>query len=642
MNKFNNLSKKGKIVVISVVVFVFLLLGGTLAWLEWSSEINAIVNGRGCAPEIVFKGGSTVNGVGLRPVSSYKNGLRKDINVNLDNLCDNDTATMDLYLKLDVFPTELAEESFVWALYKVNGNSENLINSGNFAGKVQGDTIELTDNTEVVTGNISTYRLYIYIDGSIDNPNSMQNKTFKFNLYGQGRDAIYNEYTMKRVWNTSSTYSFRYSPIKANQVKSITFTKKSEMPIDVPEENTMDVSSVANSGDVVMWWIENDTSTDGTTTLYDVYVGSKSLPVKANTSAYRMFSYLSNCESIDLTNFDTSKVTTMESMFADYSSLSSLDLSSFNTSSVTDMTRMFSNCSSLTTLDLSSFNTTKVTSMAGMFYNCSKLVDLDISSFNTSNVTNMSNMFFNCIDLTTLDVSSFDTSNVTNMSNMFFDCSGLTTLDLSSFDTSNVTNMIQMFYNCSSLTTLDLSSFDTSSVTNMSNMFSSCRGLTTLDLSSFDTIKVTTMGYMFNNCSGLTTLDLSSFDTSKVTNMSWMFGNCSSILTTLDLSSFDTSNVTDMSYMFSSCSRLITLDLSSFDTSNVTNMTQMFYNCRSLTTLNLSSFDFTNVTSSNAGMNGVNSTCNITVKDCTQYKLFTDNWGSKTGLHTINNDNCSV
>ena len=38
MNRINNLSKKGKILLISIVVFVFLLIGGTLAWLEWDSE----------------------------------------------------------------------------------------------------------------------------------------------------------------------------------------------------------------------------------------------------------------------------------------------------------------------------------------------------------------------------------------------------------------------------------------------------------------------------------------------------------------------------------------------------------------------------------------------------------------------------
>jgi len=42
MKKIKNLSKKGKIIVILVIGMV-LLLGGTLAWLEWSSDINAFV-----------------------------------------------------------------------------------------------------------------------------------------------------------------------------------------------------------------------------------------------------------------------------------------------------------------------------------------------------------------------------------------------------------------------------------------------------------------------------------------------------------------------------------------------------------------------------------------------------------------------
>lgn len=77
MNKIKNLSKKSKIIVISIVVFVLLLIGGTLAWLEWSSEINALVNGRVCAPEIVFLGGSTINGNGIRPTVNKENGLKK-------------------------------------------------------------------------------------------------------------------------------------------------------------------------------------------------------------------------------------------------------------------------------------------------------------------------------------------------------------------------------------------------------------------------------------------------------------------------------------------------------------------------------------------------------------------------------------
>ena len=227
-------------------------------------------------------------------------------------------------------------------------------------------------------------------------------------------------------------------------------------------------------------------------------------------------------------------------------------------------------------LDLSNFNTSQVTSMYSMFLDMFYLTTLNLSSFDTSNVTNMSYMFYGMSNLTTLDLSSFNTSKVIDMSGMFFYIYNLTTLDLSNFDTSNVTNMEAMFNHMPELTSLDLSNFDTSKVTDMSAMFFNTSNLTTLNLSNFDTSKVTDMGSMFYGTSNLTTLNLSSFDTSNVTNMSYMFYGMSN-LTTLNLSSFNTSNVTDMSCMFSGMPNLITLDISNFDTSQVTSMYGMFY-----------------------------------------------------------------
>ena len=98
-----------------------------------------------------------------------------------------------------------------------------------------------------------------------------------------------------------------------------------------------------------------------------------------------------------------------------------------------------------TNLDLSNWDTSKVTNMSYIFYYCKNLISLDVSSFNTSKVTDMSCMFGFCDKLTTLDLSNFDTSQVTNMGRMFYFCNKLTTLDLSSFNTEKVaiyTNML--------------------------------------------------------------------------------------------------------------------------------------------------------------------------------------------------------
>lgn len=136
---------------------------------------------------------------------------------------------------------------------------------------------------------------------------------------------------------------------------------------------------------------------------------------------------------------------------------------------------IFHNCSKLTQLDLSIFNTSRITDMFGMFSDCTKLTKLDLSNFNTSNVTNMSFMFDSCKALAQLDLSNFNTSKVIKTSYMFYDCLNLTQLNLSS--TERLTNMDAMFDNCVNLVNLDLTSFDTGSVLYMLNTFSGCEQL---------------------------------------------------------------------------------------------------------------------------------------------------------------------
>ena len=109
------------------------------------------------------------------------------------------------------------------------------------------------------------------------------------------------------------------------------------------------------------------------------------------------------------------------------------------------MDSMFSGMSSLTLLNLSSFDTSKVTNMRYMFHGMSNLITLDLSNFNTSNVTLMNYMFSGMSNLAMLDLSNFNTSNVVDMWGMFAYAPSLTSLDLSNFDTSNVTNMRSMF-----------------------------------------------------------------------------------------------------------------------------------------------------------------------------------------------------
>ena len=315
----------------------------------------------------------------------------------------------------------------------------------------------------------------------------------------------------------------------------------------------------------------------------------------ANTSKVNDMSYMffrcSALKTINFGNIDTSQVTSMHCMFESCSALTALDLSKFDTSRVTSMGSMFAVCSSLTSLDLSTFDTSRVQSMSYMFSKCKQLKSINFGSkFITSHVSEMEDMFYYCEALETLDLGFFDTSNVCSMRYMFAYCKGLTSLNVKSFKTNNVERMDDMFYACSNLETLDVSSFNTKNVTDMAGMFSSCNKLKTLDVSGFNTENVTDMTHMFSGCIALETLDVSDFDTTNVTSMRNMFYNCRA-LKSLNVRGFNTGSCTDMTFMFYYCTNVEALDVSRFDTSKVTNMTCMFSSCSKLKTVDISSFD---------------------------------------------------
>ena len=112
---------------------------------------------------------------------------------------------------------------------------------------------------------------------------------------------------------------------------------------------------------------------------------------------------------------------------------------------------MFSGCK-LTSLDVTHFNTAKVTNMSCMFFKCSQLTSLDVTNFNTEKVTVMDGMFSGCVALTSLDVTKFNTEKVTNMNRMFSGCKALTTIYASDkFVTGQVTDGSNMFSICTNL-----------------------------------------------------------------------------------------------------------------------------------------------------------------------------------------------
>ena len=60
------------------------------------------------------------------------------------------------------------------------------VSNGTFASYNQGGTISLTPTVQSITTTQTTYILYIWLDGTMDNPTSVLDQDYHFELYATG------------------------------------------------------------------------------------------------------------------------------------------------------------------------------------------------------------------------------------------------------------------------------------------------------------------------------------------------------------------------------------------------------------------------------------------------------------------------
>ena len=625
---------KYKLYMIIGISSLVLSIGTTFAYYIWKSSTNAIVNLNICTPTITFAGGSTINGVDMIPVLTKEEGTIKDIEVKKNSTCNRDV-TMNLYLELTTFPTELAESSFVYELYK---NSETMaIASGNFSNKEQGNTITLLSN-QILNTSKDTYTLYIYIDGNVDNPGTMAGKDFLFKLWGAGEGAIYKENVITTSDNpTGGTSKFFNTEVMREEIQSLTIAEDNTVP-DTPGVVSKDISQ-NKDGTVMLWYTPKEvTSSDGSTkTMYDMWIGGENGVLQTGTNASGMFAYLTNIEKLDLSKLDTSYITNMSWMFYQSSGLKTIDLSNFNTSNVTDMSYMFNGCSNLLNLDVSNFDTSKVTSMRGMFSGASSLQTLNIANFNLSNVTTISQMFQGCTNLINLILPNSSAPKLISMWYTFQNCTNLKgIIDLSNFKPNNYVDFEFAFYYCKNITEVKLNNFKFSS---FRGAFYGCTLLEKIDFTGIGTSNITSMQYSFTDCSSLKSLDLTNFDVSMVATNKYgsgglhqTFAGCSS-LETLNITGWKITNkVTNLYGTFDKCSKLKKLDLSNWDTSGVTTLNYAFRRMTNIEEIDLRRADFSNVTSTTSVFYLTNNNVKIIVKDDIQKNWFNTNFSNLTNI----------
>lgn len=343
---------------------------------------------------------------------------------------------------------------------------------------------------------------------------------------------------------------------------------------------------------------------------------------EALTNISYMFHRISSLKSVDISNFNTEKITDMRYMFSDCTKLITLiGFENINTDNVENMSNMFYGCQNLSNFpNISSWNMNKVKDISKMFMNMgiNNFPNLDkwdmpsvenmsglfsqnnmaadnisfISKWkNISKITDISYLFSECERLRTIpNLSNWDVSNVTNMSYLFNKCTNLKYIPvIDKWEVKKVEKINKLFSDCENLISIpDISNWDVSSVDDMSYLFNNCKQITSLpNLKNWKTSNVNDMCSIFNGCIKLNSIpDISLWDTSKVKNMSNIFNNCIAISTLPDISKWKTSNVENISGIFCRCSSIKSLpDISEWKTYNITNMSKMFCECNNLLSL---------------------------------------------------------
>ena len=166
---------ENKQIIMLVLSILLIIIGATYAWFTWVSTDNTNLNLTiGEIAEIVYTNGDTISATNIGPVLDINDGeatsfsFKKRVSGLLKTY---------IYITPTTLPDELKEESFKIALLKSSDGAS-------YTKVIETSMIDKSLDTEFLLGtdvselNITYYKVVIYIDGKMENPNTMMGKSF--------------------------------------------------------------------------------------------------------------------------------------------------------------------------------------------------------------------------------------------------------------------------------------------------------------------------------------------------------------------------------------------------------------------------------------------------------------------------------
>ena len=187
------------IIIVSIIILILSIVGGTLAYWSWVTNTNqrtnvtfTLASGYSCSAD----GGGNINSVEkvLIPTlvsDEYANNyIKRTVTVSPTIDTTGKTIYMDLWLDIKTLGTGLSNTNYFRYAFTTGASSpdDGVIASGNFRGLVKNNRIKLLLDKEYTSTTTETYYLWIWLDIN-EEDDSVMSQSFSLSLNGSCTDT---------------------------------------------------------------------------------------------------------------------------------------------------------------------------------------------------------------------------------------------------------------------------------------------------------------------------------------------------------------------------------------------------------------------------------------------------------------------
>ena len=147
------------IVILTVVALI--TIGGTYALFTASATSNEKIDVGTHQIQVIYDGDEEINGM-IELVESKEGGFRREVSIALGE--ETVDTIGNIYIYLEDISEGLATNALKWELYKINNETEVLVDKGTFEGYVSGDKVYMLRNLEL-TSELQQFAVYLWLNG---------------------------------------------------------------------------------------------------------------------------------------------------------------------------------------------------------------------------------------------------------------------------------------------------------------------------------------------------------------------------------------------------------------------------------------------------------------------------------------------